>query len=122
MGRVALQTCAVLTVAMSVLGGCRREEVQKTGSMPAVPAPQTVQTGEELFKQYCSPCHPDGGNVSDPERTLHGSALRANRIIRPEDIVRVMRNPVSRMIRFDAATISDREARAIAEYVLTAFK
>jgi len=75
-----------------------------------------------LFKQYCSSCHPDGGNVSDPQRPLYGSALRRNHITKPEDIVRILRNPLSRMIRFDVSTLSDKDARAIAEYVLATFK
>jgi cytochrome c6 len=78
--------------------------------------------GEELFKQYCSSCHPDGGNVSDPERSLRGSALRSHHITRPRDIVRIMRTPISRMISFDAATLSDNDATAIADYVLYTFK
>jgi len=60
--------------------------------------------------------------VSDPERTLHGSDLQNKRITKPEDIVRIMRNPLSRMIRFDAETVSDKDARTIAEYVLNTFK
>jgi cytochrome c6 len=81
-----------------------------------------AQTGEELFRQFCNNCHPDGGNVSDPERTLHGSVLRKNHITKPEDIVRIMRTPLSRMIRFDAEAISDKDARTIAEYILTTFR
>jgi cytochrome c6 len=81
-----------------------------------------VPDGEALFRQYCASCHPDGGNVSDPERTLYGSVLKKKQITTPDHVVRVMRRPLSRMIRFDAATLPDREARAIAEYVLKTFK
>ena len=88
----------------------------------ASPAQQTrLRTGEELFKQYCSPCHPDGGHVSDRQRTLRGSALKKRNIATPEAIVNIMRNPISRMIRFDEATISDKDAQAIAEYILANF-
>ena len=112
----------VLTVAVAV--GCSRQEPQKLETA-VTPAPASSAerrlAGAALYKQYCSNCHPDGGNVSDPDRTLHGAALRARNLTTPEDIVRIMRHPMSRMIRFDAATLSDHDARAIAEYILYAF-
>ena len=119
---MAYRVWVVLAFASTVLAGCKQEASRKTPSLPMLPAPQNLARGEMLFKQNCSPCHPDGGNVSDPGRTLHGSDLRANHITRPGDIVRIMRNPISRMIRFDTAAISDQDALAIAGYVLTTFR
>lgn len=121
--------CVMVAVAATVLAGCRQETAQQaeTGQhAAAVPVatnrPDMLRSGEALFKQYCSSCHPNGGNVSDPRRPLYGSALKRNHLTRPEDIVRIMRNPVSRMIRFDVTTLSDKDALAIAEYILVAFK
>jgi cytochrome c6 len=129
MSRTTTGACSVAAVAVCLLCGCSREAPRQTEAsrtapvQQAAPDPQVrTQSGEELFRQFCHNCHPDGGNVSDPKRTLHGSALRRNHITRPEDIVRIMRNPLSRMIRFDAETISDKDARKIAEYVLTTFR
>ncbi|GFE60156.1 c-type cytochrome [Geobacter sp. AOG2] len=122
MFRSTVQVCTVMMVAVFLLGGCRNESPQDGERLPAAPPQQQLSKGEDLFKQYCAACHPDGGNVSDPERTLRGSVLRSHHIVRPEDIVRIMRTPISRMIRFDASTLSDRDARAIAEYVLYAFR
>ena len=115
--------CIMVAVAAGVLAGCRQESTPKveTGQVAAQRL-DVLRSGEALFKQYCSPCHPNGGNVSDPRRPLYGSALKRNHLTRPEDIVRVMRNPLSRMIRFDVSTLSDKDALAIAEYILTAFK
>lgn len=120
---------AVLAMVFSLLAGCNKEAERKAEAPPSANTPQAMiglderlKSGEPLFKENCSPCHPDGGNTSDPERTLHGPVLRTNHITRPEDIVRIMRHPVSRMIRFDETTISDRDAKAIAEYILTTFK
>jgi len=117
----------VLMLLASVIGmltGCSKDESQK----PTVSPPASVSAsmdrapdGEALFKQYCAACHPNGGNVSDPDRSLYGSNLKRNHITTPEDIVRIMRRPLSRMIRFDAETLPDGEARAIAEYVLKTF-
>ena len=115
----------LLLVPTVTVTGCRKDEPQRLSVPQPATAPNSrgpVRGGEALFKQYCAPCHPDGGNVSDPERTLSGSALKRNHISTPDDIVRIMRHPLSRMIRFDAATLSDRDARAIAEYVLKTFR
>lgn len=117
----------VAAIAICLLGGCSQEaprqpEAPRPAPVRQAAAPARVQSGEVLFRQYCHNCHPEGGNVSDPRRPLYGSALRRNHITTPEDIVRVMRNPLSRMIRFDADTVSDEDARKIAEYVLTTFR
>lgn len=110
-------------LSICLLCGCAKEAPRNTESPRTAPVPlrQTL-TGEELFRQFCHNCHPDGGNVSDPKRTLRGSVLRKRHITTPEDIVRIMRSPMSRMIRFDAETIPDKDARAIAEYVLNTFR
>lgn len=129
MPRTTTGACSVAAVAICLLGGCSQEAPRQPEAPRAAPVRQAApgsqvrtQSGEELFRQFCHNCHPDGGNVSDPKRTLRGSALRRNHITRPEDIVRIMRKPLSRMIRFDAETISDKDARRIAEYVLTTFR
>jgi len=114
------KVCVLLVVSIGAVTGCSRDEPQKPAA--AAPASATVRDGEALFRQYCAPCHPNGGNVSDPERSLYGSVLKRKHITTPEDIVRIMRNPLSRMIRFDPSTLSDRDARAIAEYVLKTFR
>lgn len=120
----------IMTIALvfCCLGGCDREAPHKAAAPQAEAIKQTQgqaaerQTGAALFRQFCFNCHPDGGNVSDPQRTLRGADLRRHHITAPEDIVRIMRRPISRMIGFDAQTIPDREARAIAEYILTTFR
>lgn len=120
---------AVLALGMALLGGCKKEAPQKTETpppaqvqQPAPVAPEQVKTGEALFKQHCAVCHPDGGNIVKPEHTLHSKALATHKITKPEDIVKIMRNPGQGMNRFDEATIPDKDAMAIAEYVLNTFK
>ncbi|HXX57358.1 MAG TPA: c-type cytochrome [Thermodesulfovibrionales bacterium] len=81
-----------------------------------------AKAGEELFKKHCVACHPDGGNIINPQKTLHKKDLDANNIKRPADIINKMRNPGPGMTKFDEATISDKEAREIAAYVMKAFK
>lgn len=121
--RIVMPCLLVMTGA--ALTGCSQDGPQKPSTVQSASAPdnrEPLRDGESLFKQYCSSCHPNGGNVSDPGRSLHGSALKRHHITTPEDIVRVMRKPTSRMIRFDVSTLSDRDARIIADYVLTTFK
>jgi cytochrome c6 len=115
-----------VSMTMLFFAACTSEPNQDTKKIQVTTPPPTgrqAQTGkgEMLFRQFCANCHPDGGNVSDPARNLHRSTLRANRINKPEDIIRIMRNPISRMLRFDVTTLPDEDARAIADYVLDTF-
>ena len=79
-------------------------------------------SGEALFKQHCTVCHPDGGNVIKPTHSLHKNHLEQQGIKNWEGIVKYMRTPGPGMTAFDAKTISDQDAKAIAEYVLKTFK
>ena len=119
----------IATLATGTLGGCKKETPAVTETAQTAPAPEPApampandNTGEALFKQHCLVCHPDGGNIIKPEKTLHGKDLAANNITRPEDIVKTMRNPGPGMNKFDEATVSDKEAMAIGEYILETFK
>jgi len=116
---------SVLCVIVLFLVACNTEprqsiEKNRSASSPAVSQIRR-ERGERLFKQFCANCHPDGGNVSDPARNLHKSTLQANHINGPEDIIGIMRKPISRMLRFDETTLSDEDARAIAVYVWETF-
>ena len=125
MFRRVAKACVMLVMSAGLVAGCSKDEPRKPAAAPPASASgprDQAPDGEALFRQYCASCHPDGGNVSDPERTLYGSVLKKKQITTPDHVVRVMRRPLSRMIRFDAATLPDREARAIAEYVLKTFK
>ncbi len=67
-------------------------------------------------------CHPDGGNIVNPKKTLMQKDRDAHNIRTAADIVRIMRKPGPGMTVFDAKTVSDKDAEAIAKYVLTTFK
>jgi len=79
-------------------------------------------SGEELFKKHCSACHPDGGNVVNPKKTLSKKDREKNGMKDAQAIVKNMRNPGPGMAKFDKGTVSDKEAKAIAEYILKTFK
>lgn len=135
MHRRIVVTLAVLAISVSGLAGCKKKESPQTTeapvttTAPAAPAPagppsaDTGLTGEQLFKQYCAACHPDGGNTVNPNKTIKAQDLAArSNITKPEDIVKVMRNPGPGMNKIDEATLSDKDARKIGEYVLATFK
>ena len=88
-------------------------------------------SGESLFKDNCSPCHPDGDNILNRKKTLHKADREANNILTAGDIVKKMRNPgpVSThpqdwagMSMFDKYKITDENALKIANYILKTFK
>jgi len=83
---------------------------------------ESGKSGEALFMTYCSGCHPGGGNLKYPQKSLDRVTLAANGITTPEQIVRYMRHPDAGMKAFDRTTISDADARKMAEYVLATFR
>jgi cytochrome c6 len=89
------------------------------------------KSGEALFKEHCSSCHPDGGNILNPDKTLYKKDLEAYNIRTAEDIVKKMRNPGPApthpqkwvgMTMFDVTKISNDEALKIADYILKTFQ
>ena len=89
------------------------------------------KTGESLFKEHCSVCHPDGSNILNPRKTLFSKDLEANNIKTAADLVKKMRNPGpfpthpqewAGMKMFDEKTISDDDALKIADYILKTFR
>ena len=78
--------------------------------------------GAKEFKEHCAVCHPDGKNIVNAQKTLSKKDREANGIKTAKDIVKNMRKPGPGMTPFDAKTISDKEAEAIAEYILKTFK
>ena len=79
------------------------------------------KSGEALFKENCSVCHPDGGNIVNPQKTLHKKDRDANNVKTAEDIIKKMRNPGPGMTKFDEKTIGQKEATEIANYIIKTF-
>jgi len=121
-----LMGLAILAVCGIFSSGCKKESSEKPAAPEQTTAPEPfpaaeAKTGEELFVQHCTVCHPAGGNIINPEKPLHRKSREANGIKTAEDIIATMRNPGPGMNKFDEKTISDQKARAIAEYVLKTF-
>ncbi|GFO62743.1 c-type cytochrome [Geomonas paludis] len=106
---------ATCLAAALLLSGC-------TEPPQADSPPVATERGAQLFKERCAPCHPDGGNVLNPKKTLHGGVLADNGITTPAGIVARMRAPGPGMTRFDQAAIPDADARLIAEYILATYR
>lgn len=79
-------------------------------------------TGEALFKKHCASCHPAGGNIINAGKTLKASDLKKSGVKGAEGIIKTMRAPGPGMTKFDKATVSDKDAKAIAAYILKTFK
>lgn len=117
---------AMLIICGTFLGGCKKESAEKPAAPEQTTAPAPVATaeaksGEELFVQHCTVCHPAGGNIINPEKPLHRKNREANGIKTAADIIATMRNPGPGMNKFDEKTVSAQDAQAIAEYVLKTF-
>ncbi len=78
--------------------------------------------GKKEFEEHCAVCHKDGGNTINPTKTLNKKDREANGVKNAKDIIAKMRNPGPGMTAFDKKTISDKEAKAIADYILKTFK
>jgi len=78
--------------------------------------------GKKEFEEHCASCHPKGGNIVNPKKTLSKKVLAANGVKSSKDIIAKMRNPGPGMTKFDAKAVPDNEAKAIADYILATFK
>jgi cytochrome c6 len=83
--------------------------------------PASMSLGESEFKEHCTVCHPNGGNIINQKKTLHKQDREANNVKTVADIVKTIRTPGQGMTKFDKKTVSDKEARAIAQYILKTF-
>jgi cytochrome c6 len=80
------------------------------------------KSGEALFKQHCEVCHPNGGNIMNPKKTLSKKDREANGVISQDAIVHYMRKPGPGMTTFNEKAIPEKSANEIAEFILKAFK
>jgi cytochrome c6 len=78
--------------------------------------------GKKEFLEHCVVCHKDGGNIVTPAKTLSKKDRTANGVKSTKDITKLIRKPGPGMTAFDSKTISDKEAKAIADYILKTFK
>jgi cytochrome c6 len=107
-----------------------KRELMRTAALLAVMALATPALadgkgkidGKKGFEEHCAMCHADGGNNVNPAKTLKKADREKNGIKTWKDIVAQMRKPGPGMTAFSKKDVSDKEARAIAEYILKTFK
>jgi cytochrome c6 len=104
-----LLALSVLTVSGFIASGAFAEK------------PASMGRGESEFKEHCAVCHPNGGNIINQKKTLHKQDREANNVKTAADIVKTIRIPGPGMTKFDKKTVSNKEARAIAQYILKTF-
>jgi cytochrome c6 len=78
--------------------------------------------GKKEFEEHCAVCHANGGNIVNKAKTLSKKDREANGIKSVKEIVATMRKPGPGMTEFDKKTVSDKEATAIAKYIIKTFK
>ena len=88
---------------------------------PLTSASGAQYDGKADFEMFCSGCHPDGGNAINPAKSLRKMVREANGVKTAADIVKIMRKPGQGMRAYTKQDISDKRAKALAEYVLKTF-
>jgi cytochrome c6 len=78
--------------------------------------------GKKEFEKHCAVCHPNGGNIINPKKTLSAKSLKAIKVVGVKNIVAAMRKPGPGMTPFDEKVIPEKTAVAIAEYIVKTFK
>lgn len=78
--------------------------------------------GENEFKEHCASCHADGSNIIQADKTLFRKDREKHGVKSVADIVSLMRKPGEGMTTFDKKTVSDKKAKAIADYIIKTFK
>ena len=71
--------------------------------------------GEAIFKAKCASCHPDGGNIINPKKTLKG-------IKDAKTVTGKIRSGGGGMQVFDDKTVSEADAKQLADYIIKTFK
>ncbi|HWR59391.1 MAG TPA: c-type cytochrome [Thermodesulfovibrionales bacterium] len=107
-GILGVLICALAVFLMTAVGFAKEEA--------------KVDLGGNLFKKHCVACHPEGGNIIKPEKSLRKKDREANKVMVADDIIKLMRNPGPGMVKFGEKVIPEKEAKAIADYILKTFK
>lgn len=72
-------------------------------------------SGEAIFKAKCASCHPDGGNIINPQKPLKG-------LKDPKKILSQIRKGGGGMPAFDSKAVTDADAKQLATYIIKTFK
>ena len=82
------------------------------------------KSGGALFEEFCSRCHPNGGNVINPQKNLKEATRAANNLKTEDQLVAYLLNPgpgMPRLIHRDQE-LSETSARTIIRFIMRTFK
>jgi hypothetical protein len=105
---LSLLLLAFLTVAALGYFGAR---LTLGGRTPQAPAKFSV--GEWKFREHCSSCHPDGGNIIRTDMPLRGAPMLGDFTV----FLSLIRNATPPMPDFDPSKITDEEAKELYDYI-----
>jgi uncharacterized membrane protein len=80
--------------------------------------PERYKAGEQVFLANCSACHPQGGNVINPQLPIHGSP----RLKDLKTFIGWIRHPDPPMPVFGPSKLSDQEAGELYQYAVHALE
>ncbi|MCX5902246.1 MAG: c-type cytochrome [Proteobacteria bacterium] len=80
-------------------------------------------SGKRLFEKHCAVCHPNGGNVVNPKKTLKKKDRDANGISSADKLTGYMMNPGPGMPRLvhEDRELTKEQAESIAAYIIETF-
>jgi len=82
-----------------------------------------ADAGKRLFEKHCAVCHPGGGNLVNPDKTLRTRHLAANGLSTADSLVKYMLNPGKGMPRLvhEDREITREQAASSASYTIETF-
>jgi hypothetical protein len=116
----ALAICGLSVISFTALGYLGGELVFGASDLKKVEITNEEQFNPVLFNNYCSGCHPRGGNKYKP----HFSLIYAPQLENFEIFLAYIRAPKPRdgspakMMQFSPNILSEQEARKIYQYII----
>jgi cytochrome c6 len=77
--------------------------------------------GENLFREKCAVCHPDGNNSINDKTLKQKDLVKAN-LNSSDAFIKYLRTNNSPMPKFDKKELPDLDARELTGYILKTFK
>ena len=102
-----LALCLFTVTALGYFGA----RLTFAGKVPS--APEEYSSGRWLFRERCSSCHPNGGNIVRADMPLRGAPMLMNFTL----FLAWIRNPSPPMPSFSTTTISDDRAKELFDFV-----
>jgi|WetSurSiteA1Bulk_404760.scaffolds.fasta_scaffold00233_8 mono/diheme cytochrome c family protein len=107
---------AIIVALVHGMMGLLSEGVIRTGISQKPAKSEETAYGTKIFRENCVQCHPRGGNLINPAKTLKGS----EKLTDFNTFLSYIRNTKGMMPSFSSGQISDEEAMALYHYIISA--